>query len=263
MNGLPDMGENDNTGTAVSIEKPRYRTVFVSDVHMGSGVSQSGRLAEFLKSISTEQLCLVGDIVDMSALKRRFSWSAENNALLRRIFKMAKKGVKVVYVPGNHDNDARGLANMDFAGILILKRYVHQTADGRRFLVMHGDEFDGVLREHLMFLYDLGDFGYELAVSVGNIITPILAWLFGVEWSLSRYLKSKVKNAVKFIGNYERLVAIEARRHKVDGVVTGHIHTADLKTLDDGLLYANCGCWTESREAVVEHLDGRIELLHL
>jgi len=242
--------------------KPHYRTVFVSDVHMGSSVSQCGRLVEFLKSVSVDRLCLVGDIVDMYALKRRFQWSQEYNSLIRRVFKMAKKGVKVVYVPGNHDGDLRGLANMDFAGIKIMKRYIHQTADGKRLLVIHGDEFDGVLRERLMFLYECGDFSYEMAVRVGWLITPVLSRFFGVQWSLSKYLKSKVKNVVKFINSYERLVMTEGRHQKVDGVVTGHIHTAELKTIN-GLLYANCGCWTESCEAIVEHGDGRLELLRL
>jgi len=239
--------------------KPHYRALFISDVHLGTRISRSGALLAFLKTVDTEKIFLLGDIADISVMKRKFYWDADHNALLRRLFKMVKKGVEVVYIPGNHDRDLRSLAGLDFAGIRICREVIHVTADHRRMLLIHGDQFDGILNEKLMFLYTLGDRCYEVALMLGAVINRITR-LFGCHWSLSRYLKTRVKNVVKFINDFEKLVAAEARQRQVDGVICGHIHTAELRRIN-GFVYANCGCWTEASSAIAETASGELRLL--
>lgn len=248
-------------GCKSELMKTKYRTLFISDVHMGSKVSRSRCLNEFLKSVEAEKIVLLGDIIDVSAIKRKFFWDSDHNALIRRIFKMVKKGVEVIYIPGNHDKELRDMAGFDFAGIKIRKEDIHITADSRRLLLLHGDKFDGVLNEKLMFLYTLGDRCYDIALLLSRIVNRVLM-LFGYDWSLSRYLKTKVKNVVKFINDFEHLVVAEARSRKVDGIICGHIHTPELRMID-GYLYANCGCWTENMSAVAETASGEIELINL
>ena len=256
--------ESTDTTTQESnsgLMKKKYRALFISDVHLGTRISQDGRLLEFLKTVDTDRLYLLGDIVDVSAMKRKFYWDHEHNALLRRLFKMVKRGVKIVYIPGNHDKELRNLAGLDFAGIKIRREDIHVTRDGRRLLLLHGDKFDGILNEKLMFLYTLGDRCYESALAVGKVVNRITR-LFGCDWSLSRYLKTKVKNVVKFINDFERLIVAEAKIRKVDGVLCGHIHTPDLRTIN-GFLYGNCGCWTENASALGETETGEIEMINL
>lgn len=213
----------------------------------------------FLKNIEVETIYLVGDIIDISQLKRGFHWDSGINAVLRRVFKLVKNGVRVVYIPGNHDREAGDFAGMDFAGIEFKTRCVHQTLAGKRLLVTHGHEFDGILNEKWMFLYTLGDRFYDIAIVLSKILNRMLR-IFGIEWSLSHYLKTKVKNVIAFINNFERLLVHEAKKHAVDGVIAGHIHTPDLKMVDD-LIYANCGCWTELVSAVAEDTDGEIVII--
>jgi len=239
----------------------KYRTLFISDVHLGTKVSQSQNLHRYLATVEVEKLYLLGDFADISNMRRHFFWDKHHNALIRHIFKMVKHGVEVVYIPGNHDKELRDFAGMDFAGIKIKLQDIHTTHDGRRFLLLHGDKFDGVLNEKLLFLYTFGDRCYDLALLLSKYLNCVLA-LFGRQWSLSKYLKSKVKNVLKFINDFETLVIREARTHGVDGVICGHIHTPVIRKLE-GLLYANCGCWTESNSAVAELPDGTLELINL
>lgn len=239
----------------------KYRALFISDVHLGTKVSQSARLNDFLKSVEIEKLYLLGDIADISSLKRKFYWSNEHNRFIRLIFKMVKHGVEITYIPGNHDRELRDFDGMDFAGIRIVKQDVHVAADGRRYLLIHGDKFDGVLNEKLLFFYTLGDRCYDLALFLNRIIN-YFASPFGYKWSLSKYLKNKVKNVVKFINDFENLVVREARGHEVDGVVCGHIHTPEIRDIE-GFVYANCGCWTENSSAVAENENGQLELINL
>jgi UDP-2,3-diacylglucosamine pyrophosphatase LpxH len=241
--------------------KTKYRTLFISDVHLGTKVSRSQNLLEFLKSVDVEKIVLLGDIIDVSAIRRKFYWDPDHNALIRRLFKLVKKEVEVVYIPGNHDKELRDMAGMDFAGIKIRKEDIHVTADNRRLLLLHGDKFDGILNEKLMFLYTLGDRCYDIALLISRIANRLFL-LFGYDWSLSRYLKTKVKNVVKFINDFEHLVVAEVKNRKVDGVICGHIHTPELRNIN-GFLYANCGCWTENMSAVVENTTGEIELICL
>lgn len=241
--------------------KKHYRALFISDVHLGTKISQATRLLELLKNVEVERIYLLGDIIDISAMKRKFYWNDDHNALLRRFFKLVKHGVKVVYVPGNHDRELRGMEGLDFSGVGIHNEYIHTTLDGRRLLLLHGDKFDGILNEKLMFLYTLGDRCYEYALVISKLINRITR-LFGCDWSLSRYLKTKVKNVVKFINDFECLIIAEAKRRKVDGIICGHIHTYELRQTN-GFLYGNCGCWTENASALAENQNGELELINL
>jgi len=240
--------------------KRNYRTLFISDTHLGTRISQSDALLEFLKEVKADKIYLVGDIVDLSALRRKFYWDSNVNAIIRRFLKLMKQGTEVVYIPGNHDAEVGDFRGLDFSGLRVRRSDVHTTAQGLRLLVLHGDEFDGILNERLMFLYGVGDRFYDVAVSLSRVITRCTR-LFGFEWSLSQYLKTRVKNVVKFIGNFEKLLCAKARAAKVDGIVSGHIHTARLARVD-GVLYANCGCWTECCTAVAELPDGSLTIIN-
>ena len=246
---------------ADKLMKTKYRTLFISDVHLGSKISRSQCLLEFLKAVEVEKIVLLGDIIDISAIRHKFYWDSDHNALIRRLFKLVKKGVEIIYIPGNHDKEMRDMDGMDFAGIKIRREDIHITADNRRLLLLHGDKFDGVLNEKLMFLYTLGDRCYDIALLLSRIVNRLFL-PFGYDWSLSRYLKTKVKNVVKFINDFEHLVVAEVKNRKVDGVICGHIHTPELRSIN-GFLYANCGCWTENMSAVVENTNGEIELINL
>lgn len=244
-----------------NIMKTKYRTLFISDVHLGTKLSHTEKLLEFLKAVKAEKIYLVGDIIDICALKRKFYWDSEINAVIRRLFKMVKNDVRIIYIPGNHDFYIRDFAGMDFSGIRIKKSDTHFTADGRRLLVIHGDEFDGLLSEKLLILYSIGDRFYDLAVMLSLLINKIFC-LFGKQWSLSYYLKTKVKNVMAFINSFEKLLVHKARSCHVDGIVSGHIHTAELKMID-GILYANCGCWTEACTALAENANGSLEIINI
>ncbi len=241
----------------------KYRTIFISDVHLGTSVSQSGRLLEFLKEHEFEKLYLVGDIVDMTAISRRsFSWEESHNTVLQKLLRLARKGVQIEYVIGNHDVFLEFFIHEHFGNIRLKERDIHVTADGRRCLVMHGHQFDGVVTK-MPWLYWLGDTMYDFALFINRVYNWFRKLLGKDYWSLSLYLKSKVKNVVKFIGSYEHLVAHEALASKdVDTVIVGHIHMAADKEIS-GIRYLNCGCWTEFCSAVVEHEDGRLELLDI
>ncbi|MFA7231478.1 MAG: UDP-2,3-diacylglucosamine diphosphatase [Victivallaceae bacterium] len=242
--------------------KEKYKTLFLSDIHLGTKYCHSEKLLEFLKTINVEKIYLIGDIVDLSAIRRKFYWDSTHNALIRKFFKLVKNGVEIIYIPGNHDIEIRDFDGMDFSGIKIVKESIHETADAKRFLVMHGDKFDGIMSEKLSFLYALGDRGYDLALFLNRILN-IFIRPFGIHWSLSKYLKTKVKNVVKFVNDYENLLLHEARNHPdISGIICGHIHTPELKNVD-GIVYANCGCWTEYCSAIAEAHDGSLSMINL
>lgn len=242
-------------------KKTKYRTLFISDVHMGTKLSRTSELLEFLKGMKAEKIYLVGDIIDVSGLRRKFYWDSNHNAVIRRLIKLSRRGIKIIYIPGNHDADIKDFSGLDFAGITIQKQDIHKTSDNKRLLVIHGDEFDGVLRSEMFFLYAIGDRSYDMAVALSNILGRFFK-LFGKNWSLSQYLKSKVKNVVKFLNSFEKMLVLKARHANVDGIVCGHIHTAELKTVE-GIIYANCGCWTETCNAVVETMSGELKVLNI
>jgi len=238
----------------------RYRAIWISDVHLGTRGCAAEMLIDFLDHCDSEYLYLVGDIIDGWRMKRRFYWPERHNAIVRRIMKRAKRGTRVVYIPGNHDEMFRQFSGMDFGGVEIRRSARHVTADGRRLLVLHGDEFDAVVMGHRWLAF-LGDAAYNFLLTLNVIIHAVRRRFNLPFWSLSKHAKHKVKDAVALIGRFEETVATAARKHGVDGVVCGHIHTAEERDFD-GIAYYNDGDWVESCTALVEHEDGRMEILH-
>ncbi len=238
----------------------RYRAIFISDIHLGTKGCKADFLLDFLKHCESEHLFLVGDIVDGWRLKRSWYWPQAHNDVVQKLLRKARKGVKVVYVPGNHDEPFRDYCGVHFGGVEVLPDAIYETPEGKRYLITHGDAFDGIVRYH-RWLALLGDWAYGTALTVNTWVNRIRRRLGFSYWSLSAYLKLKVKNAVQFIGDFERAVAEEARRRGVDGVICGHIHHAEMRDID-GVLYMNDGDWVESCTALVEHFDGRFEILH-
>lgn len=240
--------------------KPRYRAVFISDLHLGTPGCQAAALLDFLKSHTSEHLYLVGDIIDGWQLRRRWYWPQSHNDVVQKLLRRARKGCRVIFVPGNHDEFARGFIGHQFGGIDVVDDAVHTMADGRQLWVTHGDYFDGVIQCAKWLAY-VGDNLYEFTLKLNRYLNHLRA-KFGLPyWSLSAYLKLKVKKAVNFISDFEVAVANEARRRGHQGVVCGHIHHAEMRDIN-GILYCNDGDWVESRTALVEHHDGRLELVH-
>ncbi len=236
-----------------------YRTLFISDVHLGTRGSQAGALLEFLKHHHAEMIYLVGDIVDGWRLKSGWYWPQSHNDVVQKLLRQARKGSRIIYIPGNHDEFLREFYGTHFGGIELRETALHEAADGRRYLVIHGDIFDVVVR-HARWLAYLGDGAYEIALRLSACINLVRRKLGFSYWSLSAWAKLKVKNAVSFIGKFEETLASEARRHNVDGVICGHIHCAAMRDFD-GFTYINTGDWVESCTAVAEHEDGRMEII--
>lgn len=250
--GDPD--DFDNAG-----EKRRYRTLWISDLHLGTPGCQADALLDFLKRTECETLFLVGDIIDGWQLRRQWYWPQSHNDVIQKLLRKARKGTRVIFVPGNHDEFARRYVGHNFGGIDVAEDWIHETADGRKLWVMHGDLFDGVI-QCAKWLAHLGDSLYEFTLRLNRHLNSLRARAGLPYWSLSRYLKLKVKRAVSYVGDFEAAVAREARRRGVQGVVCGHIHHAELRQID-GILYANDGDWVESLTALAEHADGRLEII--
>ena len=237
----------------------RYRTVWISDVHLGTSECQAAHLIGFLRSFECDHLFLVGDIIDGWQLRRGFYWHQTHNDVIQKLLRKARKGTRVVYVPGNHDEAARQFIGLAFGDIEIVDEAIHVLADGRRLWVTHGDLYDGVIQCAKWLAY-LGDSAYEFTLRLNRRFNSLRAQLGLPYWSLSKYLKHKVKRAVGFITDFEHALAVETRRRGLDGVVCGHIHHAELREID-GILYCNDGDWVESLTALVEHDDGRLEII--
>ena len=238
----------------------RYRAIFISDLHLGTPGFQAEALLDFLKANSSDYLYLVGDIVDGWQLRRRWFWPQAHNDVVQKLLRCARKGCQVIYVPGNHDEFARAFVGHQFGGIEVMQDTVHVTADGRSLWVTHGDYFDGVVQCAKWLAY-LGDNLYEITLRLNRHLNSLRARMGLPYWSLSAYLKQKVKKAMSYVTDFEVAVAQEARRRGHHGVVCGHIHRAEMRDIN-GTLYCNDGDWVESRTALVEHGDGRLELLH-
>ena len=241
--------------------RTEFRSIFISDTHLGTRGCRCDFLADFLRRTSCQNLFLVGDIIDGWRLRKSWYWDEHHDDVLRQILRQARSGTKVTYIPGNHDEMFRSWlpAGVDISGIKLLKDAEHITADGKRFLIMHGDEFDNVVR-YAKFLALLGDWAYTAALVVNRWFNVARRHLGLPYWSLSAWLKRQVKEAVKAIDRFEEALAGEARRRGFDGVVCGHIHHAEIRDVD-GIIYMNDGDWVESCTALVEHHDGRMELL--
>ena len=236
-----------------------FRTIWVSDTHLGTAGCKADYLLDFLRHTESDTLYLVGDIIDGWQLRRNWFWLQSHNDVVQKVLRKARKGTRVVFVPGNHDEFARQFVGLHFGEIEVLEEDVHVLADGRRLWVTHGDQFDGVI-QHTRWLAHLGDAAYEFTLRLNHWFNSIRSRMGLRYWSLSQYLKHKVKNAVSFICDFEETLAAEARRRGVDGVVCGHIHKAEIRDIG-GILYCNDGDWVESLSALVEHDDGRLELL--
>ena len=243
------------------VSTTRYRTVFISDVHMGTRGSRCDFLADFLRRTQCDHLYLVGDIIDGWRLRKSWFWDETHDEVIRLILSKARAGTEVTYIPGNHDEMLRDWLPMglEIGGVRLRRDAEHVTADGRRLLVMHGDEFDSVVR-YAKFLAHLGDWAYTAALGLNRYFNAIRRRLGYPYWSLSQWLKRQVKEAVKAIDRFESAMAGEARRRGFDGVVCGHIHHAEMREVG-GVLYLNDGDWVESCTALVEHFDGRLELI--
>jgi UDP-2,3-diacylglucosamine pyrophosphatase LpxH len=238
----------------------RYRTLFLSDLHLGTRGSQAELLLDFLRYNDAQTIYLVGDIVDGWRLKNGWYWPQTHNDVVQKLLRKVRKGARVIYVPGNHDEFARDYTGLVFGGVEVADTALHNTADGKTMLVIHGDQFDIVVR-HARWLAFLGDWAYEIALFTNTWFNRVRR-VFGVGyWSFSAWAKLKVKNAVNFIGDFEQTLAAEAARRGVDGVICGHIHHATIRKID-GMLYVNTGDFVESCTAVAEHPDGRFEILN-
>lgn len=236
-----------------------FRTIWISDVHLGTPGCQAQRLLEFLRATESETLYLVGDIIDGWQLKRRWYWEQSHNNVVQTVLKKAKKGTNVIFVPGNHDEVIRQFIDLDFGGIKIRDELVHTTANGKRMLVIHGDRFDGVIACAKWLAY-VGDNLYTMILKFNQWFNSWRARAGLPYWSLSQYLKGKVKNAVNYITSFEDALAAEASKKGLDGVICGHIHKPEIRDIN-GITYCNDGDWVESLSALVEDETGELRLV--
>ncbi|MBU3697306.1 UDP-2,3-diacylglucosamine diphosphatase [Dechloromonas sp.] len=239
---------------------PKVRSVFLSDIHLGTRACQAESLLDFLREYSSEQTFLIGDIIDFWAMSRSICWTPAQNTVVQKLLRRARHGERIVLVPGNHDEALRDYCGTVFGDIEVASELVHETVDGRRFLLIHGDVFDQVTRHH-RWVAILGDKAYEVLVR----LNAQLSWVrrkLGIPgyWSLAGYAKRKVKTALNFIFDFEESAVHHARDRGLDGVICGHIHWATIREIN-GLTYINCGDWVDSCTAIVEHFDGRLELV--
>jgi len=245
-------------------ERRRFRTIWISDIHLGTKGCNAAMLIDFLDHTDSETMYLVGDIIDGWRLRKKVYWPPEHNDVVWRILKRARRGTRIVYVPGNHDEMIRPFAGMNFGGVEIARAAFHTTADGRRLMVLHGDEFDAIMLAHRWLAF-VGDALYHLLMGLNRWVNLARTRLGLPYWSLSKVAKHKVKNAVEFIGRYEEVVTRAAAERGIDGVVCGHIHNAEMRQFThegQAIAYYNDGDWVEGCTALVEHFDGSMEVLH-
>ena len=244
----------------ISPATPRhYRSVFISDIHLGTKRAQTAKLLDFLRATECDQFYLVGDFIDNWSLRKAWHWDQLHNDVIQKLLRKARKGTKLIYIPGNHDENFRQFVNVRFGRVAVLHEAIHIAANGRRYLVLHGDKFDGVVR-FAPWLARLGDTAYEISMSLNSAVNRLRHVFRLPYWSLSAYLKYRVKKAVEFISHFEDAVVREARMRKCQGVICGHIHTPDDRYID-GIHYLNDGDWVESCTALVEHADGTFEII--
>lgn len=244
---------------ADTLNTRRVRTLFLSDIHLGSKAAKADFLLDFLRVHEAQTIVLVGDIVDGWRLKRNWHWPQNCNDVVQKLLRKARKGARIIYIPGNHDAFMRDYPGIHFGGIEVEKNIIHEAADGKRYLVLHGDEFDVVVR-NAKFIAHLGDWAYDMAIALNVLIAKVRRRLGLPYWSFSAWAKLQVKRAVNFIGEFQNVVAEEARRNQVDGVICGHIHHAVIEDIG-GVKYINTGDWVESCTAIIENYDGSMELV--
>ena len=237
-----------------------YRAIWISDIHLGSSGAQAEHLLEFLRYNDSNYLYLVGDIIDGWSLTKRWYWPQSHNDVIQKILRKARKGTKITFIPGNHDEGARTFLGITFGDIEIKNETFHKTARKEKLLVIHGDLFDEVM-QHARWLAYLGDSAYTFLLWLNKWFNRIRRLMNLPYWSLSQFLKLKVKKAVSIINAFETLMVREASRRGCDGVVCGHIHKSELKMIDNKI-YANDGDWVESLTALVEHQNGELEIIN-
>ena len=236
-----------------------YKTVFISDLHLGTKMSQADQLLEFMKTFECEKIYLVGDIIDCWAMSKKTIWSQFHNDVIQKLLRRARKGTEIVYIPGNHDEVMRDFCDNEFGHIIIAKEAIHIGLDDKLYLVTHGDQFDIVMR-NAQWLAHLGSWAYDISISASIMLNKVRG-IFGLsQWSLSAYLKNTVKESVNFIGDYEETLTKYVKNKKLNGIICGHIHHANIRDID-GIKYMNCGDWVESCTALVEHYDGTFEII--
>lgn len=236
-----------------------YKTVFISDVHLGTKMSQADKLLDFFKTFECEKMYLVGDIIDGWAMNRSKYWPQSHNDVVQKLLRRARKGTEIIYIPGNHDEFMRDFCDFEFGHIILSKESVHVGVDGKLYYVTHGDQFDAVIT-HAKWLSHIGSWAYDVSIII-NIYLNKIRKLFGMPyWSLSSYLKQTVKESVNFIGDYESTLSNYVKSKKLNGVICGHIHHANISDMD-GIQYMNCGDWVESCTALVEHHNGKFEII--
>ncbi|MDD7910399.1 MULTISPECIES: UDP-2,3-diacylglucosamine diphosphatase [Pseudovibrio] len=240
-------------------QNKKFRSLFISDVHLGTRGCQADLLLDFLKYHDADTIYLVGDIVDGWRLRRSWYWPQYHNDVVQKILRKGRKGARIVYVPGNHDEFLRDFLGTHFGGVEVIDQIIHETADGKKYLVIHGDQFDVVVR-HAKWLAFFGDWAYVTALNMNTMLNLARRKLGLTYWSLSAWAKLKVKNAVNFIGSFEEALVAEAERQGVDGVICGHIHHA-ADHIKFGVHYINTGDWVESCTAVAENHDGSFEVI--
>ena len=238
----------------------KYRTIFISDLHLGSKGCQSSMLLDFLRNTRSDYLYLVGDIIDGWRLKNKWFWPQEHNDVVQKILRKARHGTKVYYISGNHDELVRKFVPINLGEVNIVNETIHITADNKKLLILHGDKFDAIIRV-APWLAHLGDYAYDFALWTNVTLNKIRKRLGYKYWSLSKFLKLKVKKAVSYINRYEEVVANYAFKKNMNGVVCGHIHHASDKIIGD-VHYYNDGDWVENCSALVEHFDGKLELIY-
>jgi UDP-2,3-diacylglucosamine pyrophosphatase LpxH len=237
------------------------RSVFISDVHLGTRACQAESLLAFLREHESEYLYLLGDIIDFWAMNRSVQWAPAHNTVVQKVLRRARHGCKVFFIPGNHDEVLREYAGVAFGDIRVASELVHEALDGRRYWLVHGDEFDEVTRHH-RWVAVLGDVAYNVLVRVNHVLSRMRRLLrIPGYWSLAGYAKQKVKKAVSFIFDFEDALAHAAAQRGVDGVICGHIHWAADRRIGN-IRYLNCGDWVDTCSAIVEHYDGRLEVVH-
>jgi len=236
-----------------------FRTVWISDIHLGTKDCKAKELLEFIKHCRAKKIYLVGDIIDGWALKKRWFWPQEHNDVIQKLLRQARKGTEVIFIPGNHDEFARQFCGLNFGGIQVRHDDVHVTADGKKLWVTHGDLYDNIM-QYARWIAFIGDRAYTFALWLNRAFNRIRLKLNYPYWSLSQYLKHKVKAAVSCITAFEDLLIREAKIKQCDGVVCGHIHKAELRIIDH-ITYANDGDWVESMTALIENHDGSLQII--
>jgi UDP-2,3-diacylglucosamine pyrophosphatase LpxH len=258
FDGIPERGTTTSNDGSSSVL--RYRTIWISDIHLGTTGCQAELLLEFLKHTESTELYLVGDIIDGWQLKRKWYWHRHHNDIVQKILRKARKGTKVTFVAGNHDEFARQFLGLAFGDITIVDEAVHVTKQGKRLLILHGDQFDAVV-QCAKWVAHVGDWLYGIALDLNRAFNYVRRKMGLPYWSLSQYLKHRVKNAVSYINAFEEAVAAEAAKRGLDGVVCGHIHRPEIRDVN-GITYCNDGDWVESLSALVETEEGELKLIY-